>query len=140
MPSRLYAASGMANFLQFTTVKERTKKNEKNASGATCASPYCQEKTIMDSTQAPPAHATGLRAFVFIICIYSNQATRAKNNIPAAKTTPPCQKIYRATGVAAKAVNIRVPSTIPPIFGALGRQNDDHVFENHKLPGENGLE
>jgi len=60
--------------------------------------------------------------------------------MPIAKIAPPCQNKYKATGVAANAVNIRVSSTIPPIFGALSRQNVDLCSENHELPDESDSE
>ena len=90
----------------------------------------------MSATHAPPKMAVGRRDLFSIIRMYSNQPANAKNNMPAANTVPPCQKTYNAIGVATNAVNIRVPSTIPPIFGALSRQNDDPVFENPEWPVE----
>ena len=90
----------------------------------------------MTATHAPPRIAVGRRDFFSIICMNSNQPASAKNNMPPANTVPPCQNTYNAMGVATNAVNIRVPSTIPPIFGALSRQNDDRVFENHEWPVE----
>ena len=94
----------------------------------------------MTATHTPPKMAVGRRDFFPIICMYSNQAASAKNSMTAANTVSPCQNTYNAIGVATSAVNIRVPSTIPPIFGALSRQNDDPVFENHEWPAEMSLE
>ena len=90
----------------------------------------------MTATHTPPTMAVGRRDLFPIICMYSNQAASAKKSMPAANTVPPCQNTYNAIGVATNAVNIRVPSMIPPIFGALSRQNDDHVFESHEWPVE----
>ena len=93
------------------TVSDSSKNSTAKESGVNCARPCHQETAIMTATQTPPKTAAGRKDFCAIICIYSNQAANAKNNIPAANTGPPCQNTYSAIGVATSAVNIRVPST-----------------------------